>query len=560
MNLAESSHNPGAESLQVSHVLGTGLCFLVILCSSFLSAQKFLPDDPIWVDPDRGTIEIPRPIELGQIEDYINSSFSHGIREGEGIVRAQNVNTLGGVPDSSWFTNRIGRNAMSLRELARGSDQRDGPDLSVPWVVIQGKSEGISPGFTIRDGHGDIYFVKFDPLEYPQLATSTEVITSKFFHAFGYNVPENYLALVRREDVRVAPDAKMIGINGRPRRMRERDVTRIFERVPKRPEGSTQVIASRALRGRPLGPFQYFGVRPDDPNDIFPHQNRRELRGLRVLAAWVNHDDCGATNSLNTYVEGPGEGYVKHHLLDFGSCFGSGSIKLQSRRAGYEHVAEMKPSLKAAASLGWWDRPWRHIQYRVYPAVGRYEAAHFEPEKWKTEYPNPAFARMLADDALWATRILMRFADEVIRAIVRTGRITDPEAEEYLVDTLIQRRDKIVRHFLTLINPLSDFRISDERPLSQLEFRNLGLEANISRTESYQYQWFRFDNLRLNQEPLGEVQTTRRRQLPIPQEEAEFLMVRIQTLSPRHQAWKKRVEVFLRNGKHKSVVGLEREL
>ena len=111
-----------------------------------------------------------------------------------------------------------------------------------------------------------------------------------------------------------------------------------------------------------------------------------------------------------------------------------------------------------------------------------------------------------------------------------------------------------------IISPLSDFRISDERPLSQLEFRNLGLEANISRTESYQYQWFRFDNLRLNQEPLGEVQTTRRRQLPIPQEEAEFLMVRIQTLSPRHQAWKKRVEVFLRNGKHKSVVGLEREL
>ena len=544
----------------MSHVLGTGLCFLVILCSPFLSAQKFLPDDPIWVDPDRAMIEIPRPIELGQIEDYINSSYSHGIREGEGIVRAQNVNTLGGVPDSSWFTNRIGRNAMSLQELARGPDQRDGPDLSVPWVVIQGKSEGISPGFTIRDGHGDIYFVKFDPLEYPQLATSTEVITSKFFHAFGYNVPENYLALVRREDVKVAPDAKMIGINGRPRRMRERDVTRIFERVPKRPEGSTQVIASRALPGLPLGPFQYFGVRPDDANDIFPHQNRRELRGLRVLAAWVNHDDCGATNSLNTYVEGSGEGYVKHHLLDFGSCFGSGSIKLQSRRAGYEHVAEMKPSLKAAASLGWWDRPWRHIQYRVYPAVGRYEAAHFEPEKWKTEYPNPAFARMLADDALWATRILMRFANEVIRAIVRTGRITDPEAEEYLVDTLIQRRDKIVRHFLTLINPLSDFRISDERPLSQLEFRNLGIEANISRTESYQYQWFRFDNLRLNQEPLGEVQTTRRRQLPIPQEEAEFLMVRIQTLSPRHPAWKKRLEVFLRNGKHKSVVGLEREL
>ncbi len=402
--------------------------------------------------------------------------------------------------------------------------------------------------------------MKFDPLEYPQLATSTEVITSKFFHAFGYNVPENYLALVKREDVKVAPDAKMIGINGRPRRMRERDITRIFERVPMRHDGSTQAIASRGLPGVPLGPFQYFGVRPDDPNDIFPHQNRRELRGLRVLAAWVNHDDCGATNSLNTYIEKSGRGHVKHHLIDFGSCFGSGSIKLQSRRAGYEHVAEMKPSLKAGISLGWWDRPWRHIQYRVYPAVGRYEAAHFEPDQWKTEYTNPAFVRMLTDDALWATRILMRFTNKVIRAIVHTGRITDPEAEDYLVDTLIQRRDKIIRHFLTLINPLSDFRISEEQPLSQLEFRNLGVEANVSGIASYQYQWFRFDNLRLDLEPLGEIQTTDRRRLPIPKNVAEFLMVRIRTLSPQHHAWKKKVEVFLRNGKHRSVVGLEREL
>lgn len=327
-----------------------------------------------------------------------------------------------------------------------------------------------------------------------------------------------------------------------------------------RSEGSTQVIASRALPGLPLGPFQYFGVRPDDPNDIFPHQNRRELRGLRVLAAWVNHDDCGATNSLNTYIGESGSSYLKHHLLDFGSCFGSGSIKLQSRRAGYEHVAEMKPSLKAGVTLGWWDRPWRHIQYRIYPAVGRYEAAHFEPDKWKTEYPNPAFVRMLADDALWATRILMRFTNKVIRAIVHTGRLTDTEAEDYLVDTLIRRRDKIVRHFLTLINPLSDFRISDEATPSQLQFRNLGVEADVSGIESYQYQWFRFDNLRLNLEPLGEVQSTHLRQLPIPRDAAEFLMVRIRTLSPQQQAWKKRVEVYLRNGKRRSVVGLEREL
>ena len=107
---------------------------------------------------------------------------------------------------------------------------------------------------------------------------------------------------------------------------------------------------------------------------------------------------------------------------------------------------------------------------------------------------------------------------------------------------------------------MSDFRISDEATPSQLQFRNLGVEADVSGIESYQYQWFRFDNLRLNLEPLGEVQSTHLRQLPIPRDAAEFLMVRIRTLSPQQQAWKKRVEVYLRNGKRRSVVGLEREL
>ena len=38
-------------------------------------------------------------------------------------VRAMNVNTLDEVPDSSWFTNRIGRREIPLDELVRGPDR-----------------------------------------------------------------------------------------------------------------------------------------------------------------------------------------------------------------------------------------------------------------------------------------------------------------------------------------------------------------------------------------------------------------------------------------------------
>ncbi len=37
-------------------------------------------------------------------------------------VRALNVNTVDEVPDSSWFTNRIGRRELSLDEIVRGPD------------------------------------------------------------------------------------------------------------------------------------------------------------------------------------------------------------------------------------------------------------------------------------------------------------------------------------------------------------------------------------------------------------------------------------------------------
>ncbi len=523
-----------------------------LLSGASARAQRFLPDDPLWADDDR--VPIPKPYErdLSQVADFMVNTFATRPEEGEPIPPAENVDTLGGVPDSSWFTNRIGRRAMSLEELALGPNRGDGPAAG-PWTIIAAKSQGVSPGFTIRDQAGDVYFIKLDPKGHPQLATSSEVIATRFFHAFGYHVPQNYLSTVRPADLQISSTAMVTDEFGRRRQMRRRDLEEILRKVARRPDGQIQALASLALEGSPLGPFRYFGTRPDDANDIFPHENRRELRGLRVFASWLNHDDARSINSLDMFVARGETGYVRHHLIDFGSCLGSGSVKPQSRRAGNEYILEWSPIVKAGLTLGIWERPWRKVRYRDLLGVGRFEGDYFEPEKWKPEYPNPAFERMLPADAFWAARIVQRFTRPMVEALVATGRLSSGESERYLVETLLKRQAKIVRYHLSRLNPLDGFRVEGGRLL----FDNAGLEAALTSSASYRYRWHRFDNRSGETSPIGGAASTVQPVLPLPGSEAPWLMVEISTEADV-AAWSKPVRVYLRNQTGWKVIGIER--
>ena len=536
----------------------TGILTLsvVIAGNSALGSGKFKLDDPLWVDADNLSIPQPTDRPLSKTIDLLQKTFTKP-REGE--VRAQNINTLGEVPDSSWFTNRMSRRVMTIDELVRGPDRGEGPDLSQTWVIIGAKTEGVTPGFRIRDGRGDVYFIKFDPLYLPQMATSAEVIGTKFFYAFGYNVPENYLTYWRPV-YQIDSEAEVQWESGHVERLSNAYVKDVLKGVTQRPDGTIQVLASKLLPGRPVGPFDFQGIRLDDPNDIFPHQDRRELRGLGVFTAWLNHNDSDSVNTLDMYESGQGGSFVRHNLIDFGTVMGSGSIQPHARRVGNEYFIEFKPALKAAATFGIWDRPWRSIKYPDYKAVGRFESSYFQPQAWKPDYPNPAFDKMTPQDALWATRTVMRFSDEAVRAIVQTGKIDNPEAEDYLVDTLIERRDKIVRYYLTQINPLDGFTLSAAADgESSLEFVNLGVEAGFGSQCRYQYAWHRFDNQTETLSALGVPGETSQTTLSVPEDTAEFLMVRVSSSCPAQPLWKRNpVEVYLRNSANPSVVGIER--
>ena len=118
------------------------------------------------------------------------------------------------------------------------------------------------------------------------------------------------------------------------------DIDDLLEATSQEKDGTYRVVASRALPGKPIGRLRFVGTRPDDPNDIIPHEDRRELRGYGVFAAWLNHVDAKSINSLDTLVSENGRAHVRHNLIDFGSALGSGGVAPADYWAGEESLVE----------------------------------------------------------------------------------------------------------------------------------------------------------------------------------------------------------------------------
>jgi hypothetical protein len=519
--------------------------------STRTAAPAFFPDDPIWTDDDaaRDASKVVSIDDAGGYDWTVNTFGHLGGRAG---VRAMNVNTIDEVPDSSWFVNRIGRRDMSLEELRRGTDRVDALSLD-GWQISGGKGGGVTPGFRMTDPTGHVYQIKFDPLANREMSSGAEVIGAAFYHAFGYNTVDGYITELDPAHLTIAKGTKIYDpIAGKKRLLEMRDIHDILARAARNPDGKYRVLASRFADGKPLGNFRYYQMRPDDPNDLVPHEHRRELRGARVFGAWLNHVDSRGINSLDMLVKDGDRSFIKHYMFDFGATLGSGTLAGQAMRVGNEYILEWKPGWLTLATLGLYTRPWMHFEYPKVPAsVGRFEANKFNPPLWKPEYPNPAFDDMRPDDAFWAARIVARFSDDAIRVIVEKARFSDPRATDYVTGTLIKRRDKVVAYWLTQVNPLVDFALSDN---GELTFGNAAEQAGVAApASSYRVQWASFDNATGVAASVGDEANVSepRAQAPaalVSQTTApEFIQVRVAALHPQFPSWSTPVTVHFKH-------------
>jgi hypothetical protein len=495
-----------------------------------------------------------------RFEKYL--MFSTKTKELFGITEeAKRINAFDEVPDSPLFTNRNGKRMLSVAELQKGADLDLGPDMTQKWVITKGKSAGRNPGFFIKDSRGDKYLIKLDRKNYPEMITSCELIGSKFFHAIGYNVPQNTLCYFDSSILTVDPSARFYDADGREKSFTLEHALSILEEYAARnASGKYRAVASKIIAGVPKGYVSFRSSRDACQNDQIQHQNRREMRAYRVFSSWLNHHDARRGNTLDMLIEKENGWFLKQYLIDFGSCLGSHNMYGKYAEAGHTYVIDFWEIVKSWASLGLYKKPYYRRVMPFSPAVGYITSDVFNPGKWKPMIPNYAFDNMTNRDAFWAAKIVMSFTDEQVKALVEAGQLSIPRDRDYLIKVIKERRDAVGQYWFEQINPLDAFALSKEADEYVLTFKNLyrvyGFN-DFSDALSYDYTVFKKNGTSKKMSAVCSGSTaTELIRIPASSFENDSLQIVIKTTGG-FKSWKKSVTVSVDSTK--TICGIDRE-
>lgn len=490
-------HSPGLRipfsNRKWQHLLA--ILILAGILAGCAGSGKFVP--PPKVPSDKRPIPEPKSRSINIAGDVVKKQFLDQMKQSFDLSRqfrnlfgkkkeALNLNAFDEIDNNTWFTNRNHVKQLSVEDVARGPNRgQDGPNIDGDWTIVSVKSEGVTPGFNIKDSEGVRYVIKFEPPAYSEMPSGAEVVSTKLFYAAGYNVPENYIVFFDPKILKLGEGVKFTDRLGRKRNFNEADLAELMKSIHKLPDGRIRAAASKFLKAKGfLGPFYYKGKRKDDPNDFIRHEHHRELRGLRVISAWLNHFDTKANNSLDVFTE---EGYVKHYLIDFGSTLGSNGDEPMPAYIGNENSFDPHSVGGNILTLGLNVKSWEKNWSVKYPSLGFYTSEGFHPQKYKFIQPNPAFELMTDRDGFWGAKIVMSFTDAQIEAAVKEGQYSNPEAEAYLIRTIQERRDIIGKYWFERVNPVDRFELAEDG--KSLNFADLRVTSNLATQNDVAYRY-----------------------------------------------------------------------
>ena len=415
--------------------VGWMLCWtLALACSSGYRPARFRDHPPITQVADTQPTPVPAHHRLNDLAKLSNAYLRLpviGALDASRPPPAGDVNSWDEVPASSWH-----REPPSDQEL-RSSYQRAGPP-EPPLRVVENLPALRRGGLTITDRRGLHYEVFRDPARLAQTTTAAAAIASRLVHALGYFTPEVWVVDVSSTELRVAPGATHLH-------------ARLSELLST-PSGATpprvRLAATRWPGGIDAGHTLAYGRRDDDPNDRVAHEDRRTLRALRVLAAWLDLRRLGPHHTRDLYVGSPGKGHLTHYLVDLHGALGAGRLRgAEATRPIAGHVRgnawvnlatlglipeEQLPDAKAT-TLGVLSEQATVADY----------ARFYEPA-----------ARIQPDDAYWMAKRIQSLSPPILRWAVAGGKLDDAALADELVDKLQARRRAILQQVFAAVTPL----------------------------------------------------------------------------------------------------------
>ena len=465
------------------------LCLLALPLAAAGDIGRFADAEPIWEVNDMAKIPEPEARGWNRYQALIDNYWRVPLDRALACKQhkpAQDINCLEEVPASSWFTPRNTVMMLPAREIERGTVAL--PELAGPGPlqVLRARIDGPEPFLEILEPSGRMCILEFDRPGFPEMRTAAAVISNRLLHAAGYNVLATFIAEIDPGRFVLAPGAPRLGEFGSEDELEEQDLDQLLTRVYHAP-GGVRAAVSRLPAGAPMGGFAERGCRSDDPNDRIAHEERRSLRGLAVMAAWLDHTRIQAARTLDLYLKP--EGHLKHYLTDLGLTLGARcQAPHPSGTEGTEAYCALGVWAHNFAQLGFgrdYEPPSRPV---TFPGVGDYTSRGFNPLAWKSAYAFGPFVEMDWADALWGAKLVASFTDVQICAAVTAGKLSDHGAEAYLVDVLRDRRDRVLRGWFMATNAADYFEI--QQPTQGrwvLEFEDLAVSNGVAEPEDVRY-------------------------------------------------------------------------
>ena len=138
--------------------------FTLLAAPSATTSPRFYSDDPIAREPESQDASGAAPSELVELYETATGLFAKPGYKPSGL-RAKNLSTIEEVPDSSWFTNRVGARTLTIDEIAVGRSQGH------RRIHRAGSSSGKRPPAAIRA------LLRRTPTERPGFSNSTRATT-----------------------------------------------------------------------------------------------------------------------------------------------------------------------------------------------------------------------------------------------------------------------------------------------------------------------------------------------------------------------------------------------